>query len=286
MRGPTPYEKYILRLKDYYKIKGMERPSWIDAASEYYGMLFYSGRDLNQQCSNTNIPKATMEWLSKLDQTLVSEDLPAELREGARDCIMVLSEMYHTLTEGSDEYFINQWTLSRAGRKKMREYLNALPSVSNIKPPNTEFNNVPLYLIFSNRINWVDAEYELTITAGGSRICLKNGDPDSRYTVYIDFTESFLDKIIPLLQWESLVPYLQKRNPDDIRDDSAYQDFTTVLIDVNRYYYELKLQGVDENNPYIKILRLVWDEYESDLRENNLVLPWFKVLGWTSRVGI
>ena len=108
----------------------------------------------------------------------------------------------------------------------------------------------------------------------------------SRYTVYIDFTESFLDKIIPLLQWESLVPYLQKRNPDDIRDDSAYQDFTTVLIDVNRYYYELKLQGVDENNPYIKILRLVWDEYESDLRENNLVLPWFKVLGWTSRVGI
>lgn len=281
MRGPTPYEEYLMRLRDYYRIKGMERPSWVDAASEYYHMLFYSGRDLHEQCSNTNISKATMEWLSKLDQTLVSEDLPAELREGARNCVFALSEMYHTLTKGSDIYFVNQWTLSRAGRKKMREYLNALPSVSSIRPPKTEFNNVPLHLVFSNRISWTDAEYELTVTAGGSRICLRNGDPDFRHTEYIDFTESFLDRIIPLMQWETLTPYLRERKYDEVRNDSVYQDYSRVVIDINHYFCDLSLLTEDEANPYIKILKLVWDEYEDVLREKNLVLPWFKVLGWS-----
>ena len=280
MRVPTPYEQYILRLKDYYMIKGMERPSWIDAAGRYYSMLFHSSRDLNEQCSNTNIPSATMEWLSKLDQSLALEDLPVELREGSKDYVMVLSEMYNTLTEGFDEYFINEWTLSRAGRKKMREYLNALPSVRSINPPKTEFNNVPLHLAYSNRMSWANAEYELTITAGGSRICLKNGNPDSRHTVYIDFTESFLDGIIPLMQWESLIPFLHK-NTDKDKDDSVYQDFSTVLIDANHYYYDLKLQDADENNPFIKVLRLVWEEYKSIFIGKDLVLPWFKTLGWT-----
>ena len=134
MRMPTIYEKYLWRMRDYYRIKGLERPSWIDAATRYYSMLFYAGRELHEQCSRTNIPKETIEWLSSLDHSLVSDDLPLELREGARECVAVLSEMYHTLIEGKDRYFINQWTLSREGRKKMREYLNILPSVRNIIP--------------------------------------------------------------------------------------------------------------------------------------------------------
>ena len=111
--------------------------------------------------------------------------LPIELREGAKDCVTVLSEMYHTLTEEADKYFINQWTLSRQGRKKMREYLGILPSVSDIMPPKTSFTNVPLHLVFSNRFNWVHAEYELIVTLGGSRICIKNGN------FYIDYMKTY-----------------------------------------------------------------------------------------------
>ena len=141
-------------MRDYYRIKGLERPSWIDAATRYYSMLFYAGRELHEQWSRTNIPKETIEWLSSLDHSLVSDDLPLELREGARECVAVLSEMYHTLIEGKDRYFINQWTLSREGRKKMREYLNILPTVRNIMPPKTEFTNVPDHLIFSKDSFW------------------------------------------------------------------------------------------------------------------------------------
>lgn len=82
MRRLTPYEEYLWRLRDYYRIKGLEQPPWIDTAAKYYNMLFYSGRELHKQCSNTNIPKSTMNWLAELDRSLISEALPVELREG------------------------------------------------------------------------------------------------------------------------------------------------------------------------------------------------------------
>lgn len=280
MRAPTPYEEYLWRLRDYYRIKGLDKPAWIDTASEYYEILFDAGRDLYRQCSDTNIRKSTMEWLSRLEQSHLSDELPIELREGAKDCVTVLSEMYHTLTEEADKYFINQWTLNRQGRKKMREYLGILPSVSDIMPPKTSFTNVPLHLVFSNRFNWVHAEYELIVTLGGSRICIKNGDSDSRNAEYINFTVSFLDKIIPLMQWENLIPFLKRKNYDDIIDDSIYQDFSVIQVETNWYNYELNLHAVPEDNPFMKILRLVWDEYKTVFREKNMVLPWFKVLGW------
>lgn len=256
MRAPTPYEEYLRRLRDYYRIKGLDKPAWIDTASEYYEILFDAGRDLYRQCSDTNIRKSTMEWLSRLEQSHLSDELPIELREGAKDCVTVLSEMYHTLTEEADKYFINQWTLSRQGRKKMREYLGILPSVSDIMPPKTSFTNVPLHLVFRNRFNWVHAEYELIVTLGGSRICIKNGDSDSRNAEYINFTVSFLDKIIPLMQWENLIPFLKRKNYDDILDDSIYQDFSVIQVETNRYNYELNLHTVPEDNPLYENLKI------------------------------
>ena len=82
------------------------------------------------------------------------------------------------------------------------------------------------------------------------------------------------------MQWESLIPFLHKKT-DKEKDDSVYQDFSTVLIDANHYYYDLKLQDADENNPFIKVLRLVWEEYKRIFIGKDLVLPWFKTLGWT-----
>ena len=56
--------------------------------------------------------------INHLATSVTTSVYQVKLREGARECVAVLSEMYHTLIEGKDRYFINQWTLSREGRKK------------------------------------------------------------------------------------------------------------------------------------------------------------------------
>lgn len=82
------------------------------------------------------------------------------------------------------------------------------------------------------------------------------------------------------MQWETLASYLRERKYDEERNDSVYQDNSRMAIDINHYFCDLNLLTKEETNPYIKILKLVWDEYEDVLREKSLVLPWFKLLGW------
>ena len=52
------------------------------------------------------------------------------------------------------------------------------------------------------------------------------------------------------------------------------------MVDINWKEYDLKLFAESDSNPFMELLRLVWEEYGETLRERNLVLPWFKVLGW------
>ena len=83
-----------------------------------------------------------------------------------------------------------------------------------------------------------------------------------------------------MIQWESVNPFLGEKRINGDLDDSNYQGFSKVQIEINRYSYELNLQPAPEGNPFMEILKLVWEEYEAVLREKDLVLPWFKVLGW------
>jgi len=43
--------------------------------------------------------------------------------------------MYTELMEHKNQYFLNEWTLTKAGRKKMREYVEKLPSSRGLNPP-------------------------------------------------------------------------------------------------------------------------------------------------------
>lgn len=282
MRKSTEYENYLFRLIKYYKIKNMETPSWIGKAKHYYTKLYYTARDLSEMCTNTAIPKATMEYLANLEIEPL-DDFPIEMTEGRANINSVLMDMYKELIDGRDIYFINEWTLSKLGRKKMREYINMLPTVHGIMPPKNEFTNVPDSISFSNRAYGFKAEFALTVTMAGSRICIRNGDGDSRKTEYIDFTEGFLDNIIPLVQWENLKYLLHKKDRSEECDDSIYQDFKTVLVDIDWNEYDLKLSAGNEDNIFIKVLELVWKEYADIFREKGLVLPWFEVLGWSER---
>lgn len=69
------------------------------------------------------------------------------------------------------------------------------------------------------------------------------------------------------MQWENLIPFLKRKNYDDIIDDSIYQDFSVIQVETNWYNYELNLHAVPEDNPFMKILRLVWDEYKTVFKE-------------------
>ena len=83
-----------------------------------------------------------------------------------------------------------------------------------------------------------------------------------------------------MVQRERLNGYLKKKDRSKDRDDSIYQDHKTVLVDINWNEYDLNLLTESNSNPFIELLHLVWEEYADTLKERNLVLPWFKVLGW------
>ena len=282
MRMPTEYEVYLMRMCAYYRIKQLEQPAWIESARKHYTLLLYTRRDLDKICSNTNISKSTMEWLAsiKKEPIIQRSELPQELKKEINDFYLCLTGLYDELINGKDEYFINEWTLTKKGRRKMREYIDNMPSVGRIMPPKNEFTNVPDSIEYSNRVYGFKAEYELTVTLGGSRICIRNGDSDCRHTEYIDFTERFLDAVIPMVQRERLHGYLRPKDRSEERDDSIYQDFKTVLVDIHWNEYDLNLLTEPNTNPFVELLHLVWEEYGETLKERDLVLPWFKVLGW------
>lgn len=260
-------------MEAYYKIKKLEIPEWVRQAKEYYSSWFYTVRSLDEICSNTNIPKNTMEYWANLEPT----DMKA-LQNGLidKDFRVIIKKMYEELVSNKEEYFVTEWTLSKKGRKRMREYRDAINS-AGIKMSQNEFNNVPGLVTFTNRIYSFDAEYELFVSFDGSRIGLRNGGDNE---VYMDFTERFLDLVIPMMQWERFRNMLHKKDRGVDREDSVYQDFRTVLVDINWNEYDLDLLEYLEGNPFIQLLKLVWEEYGEVLRGKDMVLPWFATLGW------
>ena len=272
MRGPTAYETYLHRMRDYYKIKHLEEPEWIEKASLYYNRLFYAQKDMGGICKSTNISKKEMEWLGSLKHESL-EGLPDELKSetSVNDCLIA---MYEELMAGKDEYFVHEWTLSKKGRHKMREYVDAMPSVRYIEPPKNEFTNVPDLIVFSNGIWWWKAEYNLVISLAGSFISISSeGSRERRFT----FTEHFLDAVIPIVQQERIEPYLTEMDRNEDRN-LKYQDFKIVLVSVGWKDYELSLADANTDNPFIELLRLVKKEYSKSIEEKKLIVPWLRLL--------
>ena len=130
MRKLSAYEMYLSKLRRSY---GWDKaPRWIAEAQR---LLCDSKRELMNQCSGQSVSKEAMTWLEGLKEKIVPNDFPPEIREHVKIYRNVLSEMYLTLTGNRNEYFISEYTLTKAGRRKMREYLDMLPDVPDIEPP-------------------------------------------------------------------------------------------------------------------------------------------------------
>lgn len=71
-----------------------------------------------------------------------------------------------------------------------------------------------------------------------------------------------------------------KKDRSDNRDESVYQDFKIVLVDINWNEYDLNFITESLENSFMELLKLVWEEYRDILKDNNMILPWFSVLGW------
>lgn len=277
MRRPSVYEEYLYSMKQYFKIKQQDCPQWVDKAKQYYNYLFYMKKRFSTICSGTSISKSMMEYLSKLkDETY--EGLPEELVVSGIEFNSVLIDMYNELTSNIDLYFINEWTLSKQGRHKMREYVDRIPTANGIMPPVNEFTNVPDSISFRDRIYSCETEYSLTVSLNGLYIYINNGD--SRNKIRTDFTERFLEKIIPMIQWEKIEHLLRDKDWSKNRDETIYQNYKTVFVEVGKNECDLNLLASNENNPFIDVLKLVWEEYKNYMIDNGIVLPWFRVLGW------
>lgn len=275
MRKPTQYEIYIRRLKDYYRIKKIEEPEWVEKASRYYRRLFYTHSDFWDICTSTNISKETMKWLSSL-KTESLDGLPDELicETSINDALIA---MYEELMAGKDEYFIKEWTLSKKGRHKMRDCVNAIPSIRNIAPPHNAFTNVPNDVYFSDDSSVWDGGYTLAVMMDASWILIRNKNEGREERLI--FTENFLDDVISLLQLDNLYPYMVERDLSrDSEQRALYHDFQAVKISVGWSDYFAQLSDISDDNPFVKLLELIKKEYSATIEEKHLVVPWFKIL--------
>ncbi|MBR2743576.1 MAG: hypothetical protein IKD89_08300 [Clostridia bacterium] len=130
MRKLSAYEMYLSKLRRSY---GWDKaPRWIAEAG---WLLFDAKRELMNQCSGWGFPEAVWASLPGLKERIDPEDFPPEIREYVKIYRDVLSEMYITLMSNQSEYYANKHNLTKAGRRKMREYLDMLPDVPDIEPP-------------------------------------------------------------------------------------------------------------------------------------------------------
>lgn len=142
MRRPYPYELYLLEVMDRYQGKDREAVNRIFESLDYFHKLLDIQKDLLFKCYDTTISKATMKWLSELDSVVVPEYLPEELQLCAKEFYAGLNEMYANLVDNKDIYFMNEWTLSKAGRETMNKSLLQLP-LDPMIPSEHSMNNSP-----------------------------------------------------------------------------------------------------------------------------------------------
>lgn len=158
----------------------------------------------------------------------------------------------------------------------MREYIDAMPSIRDVEPPQNEFTNVPYEIDFSSGIWKHKLEYSLTVSLGGSLIFVRNCKEgrDERFI----FAECFLDSVIPIVQREKLAPYLMEKKHSEERS-IEYQSFQAVLVTVGCKAYELQLSKAYSDNPFNELLKLVKKEYSKKIEEKKVFVPWFDLLG-------
>ncbi len=143
MRKFTEYENYLYELEKYYRVKNIPQPEWIRKAWKCYSFIFNWHRYLNKIAdgSSCSISKNDMKLFSKLKIIESIDDIPEDLKENYKISFNAVQEMYNNLITDKDRYFICEWTLSKAGRKLVRQYQEKIGSALKLKVPQNNFTS-------------------------------------------------------------------------------------------------------------------------------------------------
>ena len=82
-----------------------------------------------------------MKLFSKLKIIESIDDIPEDLKENYKISFNAVQEMYNNLITDKDRYFICEWTLSKAGRKLVRQYQEKIGSALKLKVPQNNFTS-------------------------------------------------------------------------------------------------------------------------------------------------
>ena len=117
----SPYWKEYKKIAEQYLAINCKMPTSLEAdyrAKEYLDSLY---RDLHRCADGNAISNATWEFLAKVQETERNQSVSKEMAYCVEESIQELANLYAELKDPVNGFLINANTLSRNGRKRVRE---------------------------------------------------------------------------------------------------------------------------------------------------------------------
>ena len=117
----SPHWKEYKKIEEQYQAMNCEMPASVEVdyrAKEYLDFLF---RDLHKCADGNTISNATWEFLAKVQDIKKDYNMSKEMEDHVDAATQELVNLYDDLKETENGFLINSNTLSRNGRKRVRE---------------------------------------------------------------------------------------------------------------------------------------------------------------------
>ncbi len=278
MRLPSAYELYLNNMADYYRSRKENLPKWLQNAFWcQYLYLHYFRFSLRGSAIQT-IEKLWKQFESVPVDYSDPSSLPYELSDFYKQSYYVLFELNRLFVVEKNPLYVNGKEITKQGGKKMNELSDLLPKFQ-ISMPENKFTNMPPKIIFGDSyISSSRTKSEHSIEIDVFRNIVIN---DKKLAHPLNFkvfsmNAGLMDELIRILQWEQIMPFLYEADAK-YSDNSLYSDFRVVHVSAGRYHADINLLEETDNNPFVEILRMIWDVYKNRMKEENIVPPWFEV---------
>lgn len=103
-----------------YNALGMPVPDSIENTYRVWQSIDQVQRTLCKYASDGAIPKLGWQWMGCFTNEVIPGDIPANLSEAARRAKEVIVSLKTDLTQKSEKYLIDGYTVTKAGRKRLR----------------------------------------------------------------------------------------------------------------------------------------------------------------------
>ena len=281
MRKLFAYEKYLLDMDRYFSVRKEPLPEPFCKALRYVGFWHEYLRFSLRGSSLQSIEKLWFICNGISSDDPVFSDLPSEFRPLYKNTYDVLHDLYRIFIVDKDPVYVIGKEITKAGGKKINEIADRLNDCGWPLPPENELTNAIRKITYSGGENYGKCKTGLDIEVFKHiSVATENGSLyDPLPYVFFGMTVDLMEKLIPLLQWDRIEPYLREGSCRE-ENGSGADDPAVIYVSAYGLSCRLDLLNAAAENPFIKILKLVWDEYGESFKEKRIDLPWFKMLGW------